>query len=347
MNSKGFVDATIELVAAATILLLVLVLPLLSHRIEYNLEIFLFVMGVLAAAASGVLRQPLLREALTHPVPITLAVLVAGLLFKSFRDRIDDAVVRLRLLLPMKAVIAILIVVLGLLSSVITAIIASLVLVEVISAMSFRRQDETRIVVIACMAIGLGAALTPIGEPLATIATGKLRADFWFLGRLLGPWLVPAILALGVWGAVQPLRYEGETLAGPTQLETYRGVAERAARVYVFVAGLTLLGAGFEPVVNRFVVPLDPRLLYWVNTVSAVLDNATLTAAEVSPRMNADQLRSVLIALLISGGALVPGNIPNIIASGRLRIGSREWARTGVPLALVMLAVYFVLLFGW
>lgn len=338
--------ANSEVIAAATLLVVVFLLPLLSHRVESNLEIFLFVMGVLAAASAGVLNQPLIRDAVSHPIPITLAVLVAGLLFKAFRDRIDDAVVRLRLLLPMKAVVAILIVTLGLLSSIVTAIIASLILVEVISAMNFRRQDETRIVVIACMAIGLGAALTPIGEPLATIATGKLRADFWFLLRLLGPWIVPAILAVGVWGALQPLRYEGETLAGPTQLETYRGVIERTARVYIFVAGLTLLGAGFEPIVNRYIVPLDPRILYWVNTVSAVLDNATLAAAEVSPRMNTDQLRSVLIALLISGGALIPGNIPNIIAAGRLRIGSREWARTGVPLALVMLAVYYVLLFG-
>jgi predicted cation transporter len=340
------VGANFEVIAAATLLVVVFLLPLLSHRVESNLEIFLFVMGVLAAASAGVLNQPLIRDAVSHPIPITLAVLVAGLLFKAFRDQIDDAVVRLRLVLPMKAVVAILIVTLGLLSSIVTAIIASLILVEVISAMNFRRQDETRIVVIACMAIGLGAALTPIGEPLATIATGKLRADFWFLLRLLGPWIVPAILAVGVWGALQPLRYEGETLAGATQLETYRGVIERTARVYIFVAGLTLLGAGFEPIVNRYIVPLDPRILYWVNTLSAVLDNATLAAAEVSPRMNTDQLRGVLIALLISGGALIPGNIPNIIAAGRLRIGSREWARTGVPLALVMLAVYYVLLFG-
>ena len=46
------------------ILLLVLVLPLASHRVEQNLEAFLFVMGVIAALAAGVLTWHLVREAL-------------------------------------------------------------------------------------------------------------------------------------------------------------------------------------------------------------------------------------------------------------------------------------------
>jgi len=44
--------------------------------------------------------------------------------------------------------------------------------------------------------------------------------------------------------------------------------------------------------------------------VSAILDNATLTAAEISPQMHLDQVRAVLMSLLISGGMLIPGNIP-------------------------------------
>jgi predicted cation transporter len=42
--------------------------------------------------------------------------------------------------------------------------------------------------------------------------------------------------------------------------------------------------------------------------------------------------------LLISGGMLIPGNIPNIIAAHTLQIKSTEWARFGVPLGLVMMA---------
>jgi predicted cation transporter len=51
------------------------------------------------------------------------------------------------------------------------------------------------------------------------------------------------------------------------------------------------------------------------------------------------------MGLLISGGMLIPGNIPNIIAADRLRIRSRVWARLGIPLGLVFLMVYFAALF--
>ena len=51
------------------------------------------------------------------------------------------------------------------------------------------------------------------------------------------------------------------------------------------------------------------------------------------------------MALLISGGMLIPGNIPNIIAATKTGITSREWARLGIPLGLVLMAVFFCILF--
>ncbi len=333
------------IVADLLILTLVLALPLASHRVEQNLEAFLFIMGVLAALAAGVLSGTLVRDALTHPVPITLAVLASGFLFKWTRHRIGPALVQLRLVIPMRVMLGVLVTVLALLSSVITVIIASLVLVEVISALRFQSEDESRLVVVACMALGLGAALTPIGEPLSTIATAKLHEDFWFLMRLLGPWVIPGIVLLGVWTGFQPLRYAGETLTESEERETTRGVVTRALRVYLFVMALTLLGEGFKPVIDRFVIALDARSLYWINLVSAILDNATLTAAEISPKMHVNQVRAVLMGLLISGGMLIPGNIPNIIAASKLKIRSRTWARYGIPLGLVLLIAYFIALF--
>ena len=47
--------------------------------------------------------------------------------------------------------------------------------------------------------------------------------------------------------------------------------------------------------------------------VSAILDNATLAAAEIGPALTESQIKSALMGLLISGGMLIPGNIPNII----------------------------------
>ncbi|MGH2400955.1 MAG: DUF1646 family protein, partial [bacterium] len=192
-------EADVVIVANLVILLTVLILPLASHRVEQNLEAFRFVMGVVSAVAARVLDAHLIEDALRHPLPITVAVLLSGLVFKKFRRSIGDALVRLRTVLPIRLVVAGVITVLALVSSMITVIIASLVLVEIITALRFREEDESRLVVVACMALGLGAALTPIGEPLSTIATAKLNADFWFLMRLLGLWVIPGVVLLGVW----------------------------------------------------------------------------------------------------------------------------------------------------
>ena len=65
---------------------------------------------------------------------------------------------------------------------------------------------------------------------------------------------------------------------------------------------------------------------------SAVLDNATLVAAEISIKMSELQVKAVLMGLLISGGRMIPGNIPNIISAGKLKIRSSEWIKLGVSL---------------
>jgi predicted cation transporter len=181
---------------------------------------------------------------------------------------------------------------------------------------------------------------------LSTIAVAKLDQDFWYLARLLGAWILPALVVLGIAaGLARVRRVSREDLAPVGRAETYRDVLVRAARVYLFVMALTLLGEGFKPLIDRYVITLDARILYWINTVSAILDNATLTAAEISPQMSELQIRAVLMGLLISGGMLIPGNIPNIIAAGKLGIRSREWAVAAVPIGAVLLVVYFVLLF--
>ena len=82
-----------------------------------------------------------------------------------------------------------------------------------------------------------------------------------------------------------------------------------------------------------------------MNMISAILDNATLTAAEISKAMTQKQINAALYGLLISGGMLIPGNIPNIISAGKLGISSKEWAKLGVPLGLVLMLIYFIWVF--
>jgi predicted cation transporter len=108
---------------------------------------------------------------------------------------------------------------------------------------------------------------------------------------------------------------------------------------------LVFLGEGVKPAIDKTIPKLPDYALYWLNMSSAILDNATLTAMEISDRMSHRQIVAVLMGLLISGGMLIPGNIPNIISAGRLKIGTREWAKVGVPVGLVMMAVYFIIIF--
>ena len=101
---------------------------------------------------------------------------------------------------------------------------------------------------------------------------------------------------------------------------------------------LIFLGAGFKPLIDTYLLKLPSQILFWVNMVSAILDNATLAAAEIGPSLSVAQIKSALLGLLISGGMLIPGNIPNIIAAHSLRIKSTEWAKLGVPLGLIIMA---------
>ena len=329
---------------------MVLLLPFTVRWIEEELEAFLLLMGTLAVTLSGLWNLHLITEALIEPIEIALAVAGFGFVFRQFRDAIRLGVSRFADRIGLKCFLFCLVAGLGFLSSVITAIIAALVLVEIISGLNIAKKSERSIVVLTCYAIGLGAVLTPIGEPLSTIATAKLaghphHAGFFFLGGLLWPWIAGGIALLGLLatglGQRQKSTWESLTEDKPEEIS---GIMFRAGRVYVFVAALVLLGHGFTPIVDRYLIEMPSPLLYWVNTVSAVLDNATLAAAEISPKMDIERIVYVLIGLLVSGGMLIPGNIPNIICANKLGIRSGEWARAGVPLGLALLIIYFMLL---
>ncbi|MFD1706037.1 DUF1646 family protein [Siminovitchia sediminis] len=327
------------------ILILVLFLPFTVGVVEKNLEAFLFIMGILAAWVSGVLNGELFIKALEDPIHITLAVLIAGLLFKWFQTSIENGIRGMSRAIPSRLFIALVVIVLGLISSVITAIIAAIVLVVIVSVLRLERKAEIQFVILACFSIGLGAALTPIGEPLATIAISKLNEDFFYLFRLIGIDVVAGVIIFGILAAFIVNTDSGnDGLEASMESETYPEILIRAFKIYLFVMGLTLLGAGFEPFIERFLLDLSPLVLYWINMISAILDNATLAAAEVSPQMSEPTLVAILMGLMISGGMLIPGNIPNIIAAGKLNITSREWARFGVPIGLAAMVVYFIVI---
>ena len=322
------------------ILLVVLFGPVMFKPIEQNIEVFFLVVGAFASAISGQWGSKLFRAAATEPIALTAAVLVFGVVVRLARAWLDRGVKRLVKVVHPRWIYFGLIIALGLLSSVITAVIAALVLVEAIALLKLDRRSETAAVVLACFAIGLGAALTPVGEPLGTIATAALKADFWYLARLLGLLVVTGIALVGVLSLFLPAKH-GHSLKADAHAETWSEIVFRAGKVYLFVAGLVGLSWGLRPLVDIYIRHLSHGVLFWLNSISAVVDNATLTAAEIGPSLSTAQQRGVLMGLLISGGMLIPGNIPNIVAAGRLEISSREWARVGLLAGFPLMALCF------
>ncbi|OGR41941.1 MAG: hypothetical protein A2X35_11580 [Elusimicrobia bacterium GWA2_61_42] len=335
----------------ALIMALVLLLPFSVKRVEEELELFLLVMGCVAMTVSGLWNWHVIKESLAEPVKISVAVLVAGYLFRYGRGGIEGFIIRLERRLGVKHALFALITALAFLSSLLTAIIAALILCEIIYHLRLDRPSRVRAAVYGCFAIGLGAALTPLGEPLSTIVTAKLQgaphnAGFFWLAELLFLWVAPAVIGVAALAAYwRPLGREAA--AAPNAdipHETNKVLLLRAAKVYVFVVALVYLGEGLSPIAGRLIPALKTWQLYWLGVTSAALDNATLAAAGIVPSMSREQVLSFTLSLLISGGILIPGNIPNIISAAKLDIKSREWAGAALPAGVALLLIYFLAL---
>jgi predicted cation transporter len=332
-----------NLPAAIVVMLCLLIGPIAVHWIERNIEVYIVVIGIIATVLAGGADAAVIHQALTAPIMITVAVIAAAILFRETREALDRGFDRMRSRIPRPVLTAIAIFVLAMLSSVITAIVAALVLVEIVGLLHIHEVQRADVVVAGCFAIGLGAALTPVGEPLSTLAAHALNLRFLGLFEWLAPWVIPGVVASSMLAGYFALGEYFEAPAGPHVRETLVDILIQGAKVFGFVAGLVLISEAYAPMARRFVPMLSDAALFWANTISAVLDNATLVALEVHG-MTLERARDVILALLISGGMLIPGNIPNVISAGALRIPSRQWARIAIPIGLVMLGIYFAVL---
>jgi predicted cation transporter len=342
------------------IALLVLIFPFKIKVVEQNLEVFLFIMGAAAVTVTNKWTMEVIMTAAEEPVMkgIVPAVLVAGFIFlygqKAFQSFMNGVVKKMNL----GVIVFVSTFILGLICSVITAIISSLFLCEIANTLPLDRKNKINYVIIACFAIGLGAVLTPLGEPLSTIAISKLsgeplrlggpgNAGFFYLFDQLGILIILGVLLCAIFAMyyIKPTSGKVERMGGGAEEGSIKEVLIRTLKVYAFVAALFLLGAGMEVLIFKYFTKIPDYVLFWVNMISAILDNATLTAAEISKALTQKQINAALYGLLISGGMLIPGNIPNIISAGKLGITSSEWAKLGIPLGLVLNALYFVVVF--
>src|SRR5260370_12948054 len=187
---------------AAAILIVLLFAPVILAPVERNLEACFFLLGIIAVTLGGLWGWQLARHAATEPIPITIAVIVAGSLFGLTRERLDRGFVRMRAAMPRSLLTALTILTIGILSSVITAIIAALLLVEMAGLLRLGQDKRDRVVIIGCFAIGFGSALTPLGGPLATLAASALNLPFTGLFNLLIPYVLPGLVAMSILSGV-------------------------------------------------------------------------------------------------------------------------------------------------
>lgn len=327
-----------------------LVWPLASRWVESHLEIFLLAVGAAAVTISGGWSVDFIYETLQYPVNVAFIVLVVSVIFNNYSRYIFRVLFAFFRKLEPQYSFALLVFLLGITSSLVSVTVAALVLAEVLKVVNLERLSTVRITVFACYAIGLGAVLTPLAEPLGLIINNAFTgaphfADFFFLMRHFFVWIAPAILLLSA-AAGYSARHAGTTMQMHIRedKETYGSMLRRTWHIYMFVAALNLISAGLRPLAQSTITHLGGKVLFLANAVSVIIDNATLAAIEIVPTISMNDLIYMVIGLAAFGSMLVQGNLPNIVAAEKLGIKSREWASVAVPTGLVLMGAYFIIL---
>jgi len=322
--------------------------PLLSRRVEERLEWFVLGLGVAAVTISWSWSETAVIEAFLRPMKLCGALLVGALVFSFSHDAIRRGIRRAMDRLGLPLAVGLAVALCGFAAGLFTMAVAVFALVEILHALRLERESEVHAAVLGCFAIGIGGALSPIGGPASAIAMSKLAGGPYEVGPgyllgLLGPWAVPAVLGLGAAAGLLSARPAPDRDAPlPEDPLSLWSILVMTGRLYVFTAGLVLLGAGLVPFIDSFLIAAPPGLLFWANSVSALVDNASLAAIEISPRMSQNQLRYILLSIAVVDGALVTANAPNLVAAHKLKIAARDWARAGLPAAAVLMVVYFL-----
>lgn len=332
------------------VVLNLLVWPLKSKWVENHLELFLLMVGASAVTISGMWSKEFIYDALNSPVNVAFIVLVVSIIFNYYSRYIFRVLFVLFRFFEPKYSFAILVFLLGITSSVFSVTVAALVLAEVLQVVNLEREQTVKVTVYACYAIGLGAVLLPLAEPLGLViykelAAGPHQADFFFVLKHFFWWIMPAIslMALAAGYTVRNANAQVELHIREDKEDT-RSMLRRTWHIYLFVAALTLISTGLRPFADATIARLSGKILFWANSVSVIIDNATLAAIEITPDVTIPNLMYMVIGLAAFGSMLIQGNLPNIVAAEKLGIKSREWARVAVPTGLVLMSGYFVAL---
>ena len=193
-----------------------MVWPRASRWVERHVEVVVLGVGAAAVTISGGWSTEFLYETLNYPVNVAFIVLVVSVIFNNYSRYIFRVLFAFFRKLEPRYSFALLIFFLGMTSSLVSVTVSALVLAEVLKVVNLERTATVRITVFACYAIGLGAVLTPLAEPLGLIINNALagaphHADFFFLLRHFFWWITPAVVLLSL-AAGYCARHAGTTL---------------------------------------------------------------------------------------------------------------------------------------
>ena len=232
------------------ILMAVLIGPFIAKKVEENFEAFLLLMSLCAIAISKSWRLGFVEEVLREPllVGLILIILLIGAILRyhgphfsgrnaSFYDRIT-----------LKVIFFEIVVVLGLSASIIAPIIPLFVLAEVANLLSLERRSKAAIILLTCISIFMGAALTLTGEPLSSVAAIKMQdsASSLLILEMLSPYLMLWILMLGLIS----IPFAGENMVN-REISSSRGAislknaAILGTRACLFMGALMVAGIAF------------------------------------------------------------------------------------------------------
>ena len=325
-----------------------LIWPFKSRWVESHLELFLLGVGAIAVTISRAWSWDVVAGTLSAPVNVAFIVIVVSAIFNNYSRYIFRILFAAFRALEPRYSFALLTLLLGMTSSLFSVTVAALILAEVLKVVNLERDVSVKIAVFCCYAIALGAVLSPLAEPMGLVINKALagpphHADFFFLLRHFFWWITPAVAALAV-AAGYAARNAGTTIQMQIRedKETYSAMLRRTLHIYMFVAALTLISTGLRPLALSTITRLGGKVLFLANSVSVIIDNATLAAIEIVPAISANDLIYMVIGLAAFGSMLVQGNLPNIVAAEKLGIKSREWAAIAIPTGLVLTGAYFI-----
>lgn len=179
-----------------------------------------------------------------------MCVLAVGAVIRYRRPHPDDMNDSLIDGITLKVIFFEIVVVLGLLAGIVTPIIPFFVLVEVVNLLPIERRARASLMLLACLSVLLGAAVTPGDGPFSTIAATKMDGlshpeQLLPLSNLFSISLIPYLLLLGLISTLFAGRSTFKERPAKEGAVTFKNATNLGVRACMFVGALLLVGGAF------------------------------------------------------------------------------------------------------